>query len=207
MVGKRLRLPQWLARTWAKWRQVNLYTVFHTGLQPSVPQLEKFNTRARKILKKTSFQIRKLVKFAQWHTGLQPSVLVPRFISRQRKIRKGDWQLRKWAKFFQWHTGLSPASQANVIQNISLKIRKRKKITRGQRPKLRLYQVFHTGQFTLSPVVHFTSRKRKVITVSRRRRQARFGIVFHTGLSPIITNTTNWLSLGVGTGANRHGAW
>ena len=190
-----------------QFRKKAFYTYWHTGQSaqttPNPVQNLKLVTRIRhkfiRVVRK------KLNQFKIWNTGLQFNLPV-KFITRQRKVKKSSWQLRKLTKYFQWHTGLSAQAQPNPVQNLSLKTRKRKKVGRTERAKLRTYQVFHTGQFTLSPVVHFVSRSRKKLVVSERRRQARFGINYHTGLAPIVVITSTWLSPGL-TSAHKHGNW
>lgn len=213
MASKRLRLNQWLTRTWSRFKNPAKYVTWHTGLQPAAsPSFQKLVTRPRKVLHWLRYQIRKKALFDYWHTGLQPaaSPTFQRLVTRVRKVRKqASYKIRKLAKYQLFHTGLSPAPQSNAIQNVSLKTRRQKKLKRKRR--LAIYQLFHTGQFTLSPIaIKLKTRPRRIsehYLKGVRFKKARMGPYWFTGLTPPPppVGLSNWLGVSLMSNTRRGG--
>lgn len=207
MAAKRLRLKQWLARTWSRFKNPAKYVTWHTGLQPAASlSFQKLVTRPRKVLHWLRYQVKKKANYKNWFTGLQPaaSPTFQRLFTRPRKVlKKASYQIRKLAKFQLFHTGQSPAAGPNPVQNLNLKTHRQKKLKRKRR--LATYQLFHTGQFTLSPVnIYLKTRRAKRLVVSKRKRIANFRIVWHTGATPPV-GKSNWLGVSVMSNTRRGG--
>jgi hypothetical protein len=160
------------------------FTVFHTGLQPSV-QVVRLVTR-RVYRKKSSFQLRKIARFFNWHSGLQRVVESQiKFQTRIRKtLKKASFPLRKLARFTYWHTGLQPSVQVIKFQT---RVRKTLKKANFQFRKIALFTKWHVTfvQPDINHNVLKLAARRSLRDKRRKGKNARFFPLYETGLQPV----------------------